>query len=349
MSRNKLKVLALLSLIAAVLVLISCTGDTDGGSAAANNGQGTNFVASDADAGSIALSVNTTSLPVADTSPFRVSVTDRNGNAVSNVSISCDTEQGLAIIEPSTGSELTDSNGHMSGIVGCETPGSYQMACRLPLGANKREFASIVCTGDAPQGFDGFGGAAGGGLGGGSVVDSDDIARDVRITSVSAFDDGSASGAGTTTIDVVQGCCTQCTADSSDDSDEPFFNTLLAIEVQNDSDSTILFNSFSYSMDDCDGTGGTFNSGTLNLVEAREVAPNSEATLVALFLNAQSGDKFCTGAGTGIASDRGFADVTVRLSGRTTLGVDVTVNGTTALDFGNFNACSAGCIAAGSC
>ena len=121
----------------ALFSLAGC-GGTDGGKAGDETYDGTSYVDTDDSAGGLTLVVNDTDLNVAGMSGFFVRVVDRNGAAVPNIEIACDTESGLALIEPSTGYEMTDSNGQMSGKVGCELPGSYLIGCRLPVGAGQR-------------------------------------------------------------------------------------------------------------------------------------------------------------------------------------------------------------------
>ena len=151
-------------------IIIGCGGGqgaTDGGSGAQPDFRDDQFIAGDTTTGSMSLSLSRGSLGVGDTSPFTVSVVNASGKPVSNINVACDSERGVAIVEPSRGFEMTNSSGVMSGVIGCESPGSFQMVCRLSVGANRRKFAQVTCTGDVPAGFQGFPGAAGGGLGGG--------------------------------------------------------------------------------------------------------------------------------------------------------------------------------------
>jgi hypothetical protein len=160
----------LVALSCAALCACSGGGDTDGGSGADQLYLGDQYVADDS-AGTISLSVDSTSIPVAGTSNFSVAVRDAQGAPVPGLKIACDSEAGVAVIEPATGLEITSSSGSISGVIGCELPGSFQFACRLPIGANKRKMVTIKCTGTVPAGFSGFAGAGGGGLGTGGVGD----------------------------------------------------------------------------------------------------------------------------------------------------------------------------------
>lgn len=357
---------ALVSIASGLLIslgfLVGCGGggNTDGGessdSTAALAGQ--NFVPTDSNAGSIELNVDSTSLNIGSISNFSVTVTDVNNTPVPHIKVSCDTEAGLAIIEPNSGSELTGTHGTMSGIVGCESPGSYQMACRLPIGANKRQFVGIHCTGSVPEGFEGFPGAAGGTLGGssGGVASGDsgvggsDLSG-IRITRIQAVDDGTFT-TDTSTLSIDTDYISDCDEDPETVVAEPFFDTVFRIAVKNDSTRAITFTSFNYTISDSDGNGTPFTSSSLSLSETRELKPctesaeecdNSDDPFLALMFIAKPGsgsDKFFNGSSTAIDSDVDFANVTIRLIGETSEGQEVVITGRTALSFGAFDRCA---------
>ncbi|HMO18019.1 MAG TPA: hypothetical protein PKA63_11800 [Oligoflexia bacterium] len=105
---------------------------------------------------------------------FKVTALDPSGLPLVNIRLFCESEKGLAIIDPSSGGTAfahTNSNGIMSGILGGVTPGSFLLECRAPVGFNLVARKSFRITGTIPEGFDGFPGAAGGNLGGGVLVD----------------------------------------------------------------------------------------------------------------------------------------------------------------------------------
>ncbi len=96
---------------------------------------------------------------------------DPSGAPLEFLRITCDSELGIAILEPSTGAERTDASGAMSGRLGGLTPGSFILECRGPFGTNLVDRISIVITGSVADGFVGFPGAAGGTLFGGNLQD----------------------------------------------------------------------------------------------------------------------------------------------------------------------------------
>lgn len=340
MNREQTSVLARLAGAAVLtVVFIACSGgNTDGGEAvdnAANFGDD-HFVADDDSVGRIEVDVVETEIQVSRTSGFFARVRDASGAPVENIKVSCDSEDGVAILEPTTGTEITDSQGNISGVIGCAAPGSLIFGCRVPVGANKRKFVTIKCRGPIPQGFSGFPGASGGGLGTGGVADSDDAGvggvnpDGVRVTSIQAADLG--GDARSTSIDTRQSIC-------DDDTAEPFFDSTLFIKVENNSNSTIRFTKMNYTVDNAFGNGSAnFNSTDLSLV-GEVAASGGSSEFSVLGFDAGSGGKTFAGSSTPIPAGLGFRNLTVRLYGTTDLGDAVTVTGRTALSFDNFDNC----------
>jgi hypothetical protein len=261
---------------------------------------------------------------------------------VSNISVACDSEKGVAILDPQRGYALTDSNGVMSGMIGCEAPGSFQFLCRLAVGANRRKFVSVNCTGDVPSGFQGFPGAAGGGLGGGSQTNDD---GDVRITTASFIDDGSASSgspAAGASIDISQRA--DCDGDSTTVDFEPFFDTYARLTVENNLPEQVRFESLQYSVSDVDGQGTEFTSKRLGLTqEADSTLADSGAstTIIMPIFKAYNGGKFVGDPlGTGVQiTNRALTTVSFTLIGKTASGESVSVKARATASFGDFNRC----------
>ena len=186
---NGLAIAVSLSAVAVSLALWGCSGsgNTDGGHAAANAKFGDQYVSDGAAGATLSFEFTQSanipgaggpSLLVGGTSGFFVTVKDSRGRPLPYIRISCDTEQGLAIVEPSTGREHTNSEGRMSGRVGGVYPGSFLMECRGPQGFNLLGRAELVVGGDVPPGFVGWPGAAGGNLGGGVSYDQTPTPRE---------------------------------------------------------------------------------------------------------------------------------------------------------------------------
>ncbi len=233
-------------LAGAVVALAGCSGGSTSSNEEANGGDGA-YVPG-ASSGSITYSVEQTSIPVGSTSDFVVSVRGQDGDPSEGVSILCDSENGVAIIEPSIGSELTNGSGSMSGVIGCEKPGSFRTACWGPA-LNRTANVFIKCTGDIPSGFTGFANAAGGNLGGG-VATPDDPAGGSGGTSVSALTLISAvevtdvRDEATVAIDVTASTCAE------EGQEELFGPDLVSFTIQNNSASRVTCSTWSMTIPD---------------------------------------------------------------------------------------------------
>lgn len=320
-----------------------CGGNTSGDG---TSGQGTAF--NDESAGRINLVLVKDRISVADTSGFRVVVTDERGDPVPNIEIACDTERGLALLEPTTGFELTDNGGQMSGRVGCVTPGSYQIGCRLPVGGGKRSLQSVVCEGSVPAGFTGFAGAGGGTLGIGQSPGSGGAIPPANLGSIVLSDVIiNENGSDTLSVDVSRGSCgfkdQNGDGDATDPGDvvpEPFSDSLAKFQVQNESSEAVNFSSFSYEVSGSSGSGSAFGSSELSLSLGADVPAKGTASLTGLFLRANNGGKSFTGSSALISSSLGFRNVTFTLYGTSSSGRSIQVESSVGLSFGNFNKCS---------
>ncbi len=340
---------ALISIVVAAGILVACGsggGDTDGGKAGEETFDGTGFDPSLA--GAIELVLRDDDLQVSESAGFYVQVSDKNGGPVANVRVACDTEAGLAILEPSDGNQLTDDGGIMSGRLGCEQIGSFRMGCRLPTGGGKRKFATVQCSGPIPSGFDGFPGAGGGGLGGGSVnePDSDEL---VTVTAIAFFDGGTTNAnyggeIGDLQVDVAQGICGTAAPFTA----EPFFDTIVGIDVQNFLDDSVNFSQMNYTVENSDGgtPGTSFTSARFALINADEVPGEGDAQpgqrrFLGFFAKAGAGggDKALNGASTALPSGDWLSNVTFRVFGVSSSGREVSASLRVAIAFGNYNRC----------
>ncbi len=190
-------ILATVLAFAGMGVLASCSGgDTDGGAATADAGPGSIYVADGASGSTMKIELEgAETIPTAGRVNFKITATDPNGAPLSYIRINCETEHGIAIIEPSRGGvafETTNAEGKLSGVFGGLAPGSFLVECRAPQGYNLVARASYKVVGEIPEGFDGFPGAAGGNLGGGVIVppSAEDVAvTEIRFSSI-AGDEG---------------------------------------------------------------------------------------------------------------------------------------------------------------
>jgi hypothetical protein len=318
-------------------------GSTDGGSGADHGLEDDTFVSDESTTGSVVLDVVSPSIEVGNTSMFTVRAVNSRQQPVANINVACDSEQGVAILDPQRGYALTDSTGVMSGVIGCEAPGSFQFLCRLAVGANRRRFVTVNCTGDVPSGFQGFPGAAGGGLGGGSQTNDD---GDVRITSAgfidAAFtsrDDIPAAG---TSIDISQ--IPDCDLDPSTLDPEPFYDTYVKLVVENNRAEQVRFEYLQYTVADVDGQGTEFTSKRLGLtqdVDSSLAESGESSTIVMPIFKAYNLGKYVGDPlGVGIQiTNRALITVSFILGGKTAAGEPVVVRGRSTASFGDFLAC----------
>lgn len=347
------------ALVGIGVALACCSGGTDGdtaGDSAVND-----FVGGAGTSGDIKLSVNDTDFSVSETVGFGVKVTDAQGNGVQGIKVSCDSETGVSILEPTTGSEITDAGGNISGVIGCKAPGSYQFACRLPVGANMRRFVDIKCRGPIPDGFTGWDNAAGGGLGGGSDTsgsggvggtDTDGV----RISQMVFIDDGSVGSEPSTvsfSIDVIQGICTSTEGDTPPTPTptptpvitlEPFFDTVGIMKVNNNTNQTVFCNTASFKVADAGvaaNSGTDFVSGTLSVLGEADAVEGGggSGTFRVLVFDVVDGAKRFFGSTTDLPDNYGFKSVTMTLNCVNDLGSDIELTATQTLSFDNFNRC----------
>jgi hypothetical protein len=320
------------------------SGDTGGGSGKNPGHRDDVFVSDDTTTGSLRLEVEQQELPIGETTGFRVFATNADGQPVPSISVACDTEKGLALIEPSTGYELTDDQGQMSGRIGCERPGSFQMVCRLTVGANRRKFVGVRCTGDLPSGFVGFPGAGGGGLGGGVQVGD---SGDVNIVAM-GFEDGGTLTSGSepsanASIDILQ--TADCDGVATTFDPEPFYDTYVNLQVENKLAEDVRFTSLTYSLKDVDSQGTDFTSKRIGLTRNSNSTVGSDggtSSIIVPIFKAAGGGKFVgdpTGVGIQI-TQIGLRTVTVTLSGVTATGKPIEVMARATAAFGTYNRCS---------
>lgn len=280
MRRANIRILVETICLVGLLGFLGCQGNTDGGAAASPDYQDDVFVGDESSTGSIKVELTHSSISVGETAGFKVTVRDSNGEPVPNVRVVCDTEQGVALIEPTTGYELTNSSGVMSGIVGCAAPGSFQMVCRLSIGANRRQFVSVGCTGDIPAGFSGFPGAGGGGLGGGSQLGDN---GEIRITNAGFDDDGNfdtKTVPSDASVDISQQADCDGVATTSDV--EPFYDTYAVLQVENNLEERVTLLYLECSVAGVDGTNNVADCGTIGLTKSSDVVleANNDTTII---------------------------------------------------------------------
>jgi hypothetical protein len=316
-------------------MLLGClggSGSTDGGSANDPAYRDGVFVSDESTTGSMSLDLSRSHLAVGDTTDFQVAVRAANGQPVANMNVVCDSEDGLALIEPTSGRALTNGNGVMSGQVGCERPGSFQMVCRLTVGANRRKFAGVRCSG---SGFVDFPDSGGGGLGGGVAEGADGA---VQITTASLVDE---SGSESTSNQVDVSMTTDCDGDATTSDVEPFTDTYAKVNLTNNFSEQVVFKRLSFSVNNLDGAGNGFESSGAGVTGVAAASGGTVEILAPIF-RAYGTGKYAgnpTGNGVQIGSV-GFRNVTINVFGTTVSGKEVQVSSQLSAVFGNYNRCT---------
>ena len=340
------------TLVVGLALTVGCQGNTSGDEDGLAEVAGQGFVSNADTAGSVALDVNETQIQVGEISGFTFTAYNRDRQPVPGLRLACDSEIGIALVEPSTGSEISDSNGSISGKIGCSAPGSYQFGCRLPVGGNKRQLVTIQCLGPVPTDFDGFSGAGGGGLGSGGAgnitdggVGGVDATTGVRITSAIFQDDGTLDTSGVLTVDTSQAICSTDDPLTTDVTEptiyEVFYDAYVDMAVVNNTNSVVKFNNYSYTVTSQAGTLLHTSTASIGLLGSTEVAPNGGTTAIrALFADAVSGGKRFIGASSNItATGIGYVNVNLTLRGTTESGEALTKKYATAVSFAPVNRC----------
>ncbi|MBL7661988.1 hypothetical protein JNK13_04460 [bacterium] len=325
---RNIKLVSVIFVVTICATLFACTqGNTDGSDDAETSGTGKDGrFTSTGSSGSQLTIIAPEKVAVGDTSGYRVIAQDPSNRALKNLLITCDSEQGIAILEPTTGVEHTDDNGQMSGVLGLERPGSYVFECRASGVHNLIARTTIIGTGTIPEGFNGFAGAAGGGLGGGRVTDDD--TANIRILSLEFTDAGGTSKFGT--IDTAR--IGDCDGDSTTDDPEPFTNTQYTIKIKNTSKvQRLKIESVKFEIND----GAGSQTGTLNV--NAEAAPDSEVAVNGLFINGVPPSQVYTGSSNVVTSGTHAVKVTVR--GRLGSGDSITLQSTQTVTFGSVDNC----------
>lgn len=325
--------------VLALAAMVGCTGNTGGGDESADSFAQDQFVAGDATTGSISLTVSEGTLSVGETTDFVTRVVDSAGGPVEGLRLSCDSEQGIAIVEPTTGSTITNASGAISGVIGCAAPGSYRFGCRMPIGAAKRKLVSIRCEGPIPVDFDGFPGAAGGGLGSGSggFFDGDDDLNSgtaVVINSLALLDQG-LDGSSSASVDIQNLGPTGCPTDTEDVfQPEPFFDTYAQISITNNTVYGLTFSNARFKIRDS-SNAVILELGPQGFLGTSIVAPNGAQTAL-LTVFAPVAQKTTTLAALNLTQIYTYEAI---LTGTNDIGDSVTVTARSIVSFGQIDRC----------
>jgi hypothetical protein len=344
--------LPVLYLIVTGSFIVSCGGSTTTGGK--EDISGSQFVSTEDSTGTLSVQLEDNTIEVGQTSSFVATVNGVEGQAVDGLRVFCDSDSGLALVEPTTGSSLTNSSGSISGVIGCERPGSFILGC---FSSNQRKFASVRCVGNVPTGFEGFEGAGGGNLGGG-VVDpdnggpglGDDLApnrlrlANIQIVPITGVADSVPE------VDLVRDTCNNDTPDDrSDDFVEPFGDDEISLTVVNDTPYFIRFTHFRYQVQRGLSGGRDYVSPLLSINGASDPTNEEGRTVTVLskiFASVVVGGTARKGYADGQpiplgGSDNGddLKNVKITVYGTTSTGIDVETSASLVVSLDNFNYC----------
>lgn len=268
-----------------LLGAMACNGgDTDGGTASEDMGGGSPFISDGGAGATLTIRLHEEEIGVGDTAPFEVLLRDPQGAPIEFIRIFCESERGIAIIEPSSGGvafESTGPDGNMSGVLGGVTPGSFMLECRAQQGFNLYDRVRVKITGDVPAGFQGFPGAAGGNLGGGVIVDQTPDVDDgfgLRVSGIQFIDAGGETSVGPLDFSMDPDCDND--VDTVDP--EPFTYTQYKVTVTNDTEETVFVESVQFTIRDSGSASETSRqTQTLEIAAGESKAVNGILTTLA--------------------------------------------------------------------
>lgn len=164
------------------------------------------------------------------------------------------------------------------------------------------------------------------------------VQSETRILSLEVFDSGdtNSSGLGAPQIDLSRDTCS---VEGEDEVLEPFYDTIVGIEVVNDAISDIRFNRAWFKVASVDGTRRSFATQKLALISDGRVPSGETKVLLAFMARADDDQKVLDGKRQSIAPSGGFKKVTAHLSGRFGKG-KIRLKGRSTFAFGNYDRCN---------
>lgn len=164
----------------------------------------------------------------------------------------------------------------------------------------------------------------------------------VRITSIDVYDQGtySSEATGNPQIDTTQGICLGDPSDNSDDTDEPFYESIIGIEVLNDTKVDVNFSKVWFKIPRVDGTKRSFTSLKLAPIMIAEIKPAERKKIFSFLLKTSGTSKLIPGKTSDQGITSGFRTVTVYLKGRDSNGKKYQIKAKTTISFNNYDRCA---------
>lgn len=323
--------LLVVGIVGLAVLTSGCIGDTGGEGGKDDAAIGTQYVPDAGQGASLEISVNRSVSTCSETG-FTVTAKDPFGDPLEYFRIYCNSETGVGLTEPTSNFFLTGAAGVASGSIACLSPGSWVMECRATDSAiTLVDRLSIRCTGAVDPGCDGYPGAGGQTLGGGSLDDqTPDIGDGVRISLVEFEDIGGRS------INAVLDNFfnPDCDGDATTVDPEPFSDKNIYVTVTNGTFQRLFIDSWEAVV--------TIDGATYATIPAQavtdEVTPRGAGSFVSTFVTNAGGQRF-VGTSTTVAD----AVYGVRLIVRGTAedGTAFAISNSTSVTFQPVNNCAA--------
>ena len=163
--------------------------------------------------------------------------------------------------------------------------------------------------------------------------------KSIRILQVNVFDQGSFGDGvrGDIAIDVQQDICNE---GEDDEFDEPFYETMVGLDVTNRSPYLVRFLNFRFKIRNLDGKGTHYKSKRLALADIGEVESEKTERMLAFLLAIRGRGKYIYPHQELVPTDVGARNVRFKLVGKRSDGRKFRIRAKTAFVFRNVNRCN---------
>lgn len=161
-------------------------------------------------------------------------------------------------------------------------------------------------------------------------------ADSLRVTSIEVLDEGtiSAGSVGSLSVDLAQGLC----GEAPDQSDEPFFDSVIATNIYNPTNLELAVKRVRYQMRITAG-GRVVRSAALSPISTEVIAPRSTGRILSYYLKAASGAKKLIGHESPLDTELAIQHLRVALKVRSANGSQRWIRKRVSMAFGDYNRC----------
>jgi hypothetical protein len=154
----------------------------------------------------------------------------------------------------------------------------------------------------------------------------------VRIIAVSGIDNGSLdSESASYSFDVIQDLC-----DEDEEIYEPFYDSLIAFTIINESSNLIRISSIKFKLRE---SGRTIRTRRVMPIGNTEIPAKEEKNIYSLFLDASEGFKYFNGSDQPISENLGIKNISIIVNGYYSNGRKFRIKSKVAFGFGNEDRC----------